>query len=147
VEVDLTATHFSFLASSLGAASVLLSASDSEVMLSSVSASTPVVVSDSELDEDGDSVVVASVVDAVVATDTSVLTGVNFLTLERSFLSDRYNQHQLKLVRTTTQHTSFVSFSFCYQAMSVSNHITELNNANRGLFALLFFLLEMTSVI
>jgi len=96
VDDDLTATHLSFLPSSLVAVSVLLSVSDSEVMLSSVSASTPVVVSDSELDDEGDSVVVVSVAEDVVAVeDASVLTGVNFLTLERSFLSVRYNQHQL----------------------------------------------------
>lgn len=47
----LTATHFSFLPSSLTAGSSVLSDSSSDVTLSSVSASTPV-VSDSELELD-----------------------------------------------------------------------------------------------
>lgn len=50
---DLTATHFSFFfPSSLTAVAPSLSDSSSDVTLSSVSASTPVVFSDSELDEE-----------------------------------------------------------------------------------------------
>lgn len=55
MEVDLIATHFSFFPSSTSTLEVSsdFSISSSEVTLSSVSASTPVVVSDSEeLEED-----------------------------------------------------------------------------------------------
>ncbi|KAF8815435.1 hypothetical protein BYT27DRAFT_6699639 [Phlegmacium glaucopus] len=107
VEVDLTATHFSFSffppSSTTAAGSSDFSVSSSEVTLSSVSASTPVVVSDSELEDDDEvtSEAVASVtgvaagvdsVDAVeVATEESLFAAVSarsFLAFAaRSFLS------------------------------------------------------------
>lgn len=102
VEVDcpLTATHFSFLVSSLGSARLLV-ASSSDVTLSSVSASTPVLLSasepepDTEDSEEDDVAEVAGggisvVVEEAVATEEdSVFSRKAFLALSRaSFLSD-----------------------------------------------------------
>ena len=99
VDVFLTATHFSF------PSPVALSFSSSEVTLSSVSASTPVVVSDSELDADevvSDAVASPDVVAAgVVSVDEvdvaveeslfAVASARSFLALAaRSFLSSFY---------------------------------------------------------
>lgn len=67
----LTATHFSFLPSSLTAGSSVLSDSSSDVTLSSVSASTPV-VSDSELELDEED----SLVEVAVASAEGVSVGV-----------------------------------------------------------------------
>lgn len=101
-EAGLTATHFSFFSSTTASEVLGLSVSSSEVTLSSVSASTPVVVSDSEeLEDDDDEVapeVVASVttvaagvgsVDVVgVATEESLFAAAaSFFCLARSFLS------------------------------------------------------------
>ena len=72
VEVDLIATHFSFFPSSTTATSGFssdFSFSSSEVTLSSVSASTPVVVSDSEELED-------EVASEVVVSTATVAAGV-----------------------------------------------------------------------
>ena len=91
-----TATHFSFLPSSFTAPS--LSDSSSDVTLSSVSASTPVLFSDSELDdslEETSILVGPGVEDSVVATsddseiDKSLFAAVSaraFLALERASL-------------------------------------------------------------
>lgn len=67
----LTATHFSFLPSSLTAGSSVLSDSSSDVTLSSVSASTPV-VSDSELELDEED----SLVEVAAASAEGVSVGV-----------------------------------------------------------------------
>jgi len=94
---DLTATHFSFLAT----AASLSESSSSDVTLSSVSASTPVVFSDSELE---DSLVVSVVVGAaasmgVEAVEVSVLDEVAasraFFALRASLRSDFYEQDWL----------------------------------------------------
>ena len=74
VDADLIVTHFSFFPSSITAALGVVSdfsVSSSDVTLSSVSASTPVVVSDSEELEDDDEV--ASVVAVVSATTTAAV--------------------------------------------------------------------------
>ena len=106
VEVDLIATHLSFFPSSTTATSGIFSVSSSEVTLSSVSASTPVVVSDSEefadeaVSEDSEEVVVSfttaaagvgSVEDEaeVVAEESLFAAAANFFaSLARSFLSN-----------------------------------------------------------
>ena len=105
VEVDLIATHLSFFPSSTTATSGIFSVSSSEVTLSSVSASTPVVVSDSEefadeaVSEDSEVAVsfttaaagVGSVEDEaeVVAEESLFAAAANFFaSLARSFLSN-----------------------------------------------------------
>jgi hypothetical protein len=98
VEADLTATHFSFPSST-----TILEFTDFSVS-SSVSASTPVVVSDSEELEDDEDDVTAEVVVSVttvaagvssvddeveVATEESLFAAASFLAcLTRSFLSN-----------------------------------------------------------
>ena len=106
-EVDLIATHLSFFPSSTTATSGIFSVSSSEVTLSSVSASTPVVVSDSEELADNDEAASASEVavsftttaarvgsvgvEAEVAADESLFAAAAasfFASLARSFLSN-----------------------------------------------------------
>jgi len=96
-EACLTATHFSFF--SLPSSSAALSDSSSEVTLSSVSASTPVLVSSSELEDEAllsevaaSSVGVAAGADSVVVVegvvDESLFeASLSFFAFARSFLS------------------------------------------------------------
>jgi hypothetical protein len=98
VEVDLIATHFSFFPSSTTVGVVSdFSVSSSEVTLSSVSASTPVVVSDSEDDEEVTSTSVTVVVTGVITAAAGVgsvslfaAAAASFFALARSFLSNFY---------------------------------------------------------
>lgn len=137
VEADLIATHFSFFPSSTTAALGVVSdfsVSSSDVTLSSVSASTPVVVSDSEeLAEDDDEVAslvmevsvttaaagVGSVGDDVAAEESlfAAAAAACFIFFARSFLSNFYREFRLlakqkkKRCEKKGGHTSFKSRS------------------------------------
>jgi hypothetical protein len=83
VEVDLIATHLSFFPSSTTATSEDFSLSSSEVTLSSVSASTPVVVSDSEELADDDEAI------------SEVLAGISFTTVDAAGMDSVADEESL----------------------------------------------------